>query len=836
MSQFRGSFLIGWFLLQLMSASKSHSQILSFSTYESNQYLNYSQGPIVVDAAGEICSANSPGLLKIQSDGSVIYSISTTTSISAITVDSQGNCYIAGQGVITPTAGAYQAINKSGNDQFIEKFDGSGNVVYATYLGGSQSDTPAGIAVDGTGNVYVTGTTTSNDYPTFHAFQPTIAAAPDAFISVLNANGTALLYSTYWGGADSDGSTAIAVDANDNAYITGATKSADFPVIAPFQSTFEGSAAFVIKLDPTGTPVYSTYLGGSGYGSRGSAIATDVNGSAYVAGSAYAGSVPMVNPIQGSTTDVSAFVSKFTPDGSALVYSTYLGELTSVAGIAVNSAGQAYIGGSVLVVGMPAGSVPLVSPIQTTFGTVSYDGYVSVINPSGTALVFSSYLGGDNDTVHGFGVDGARNIYLSGNASDGFPITNAANGTYSPIYPSDSCDGGICQTIQNFVLKINLSSGTSFSYPTTVDLRPLPQPIGTSTPAVPVLIGNTSASVDVGISNIAIQGDFSETNNCPSTLTPATNCKLQVIFTPTAAGTRTGTITITDSVTGSPHVINLIGTGLIPAVQFSPTSLTFPAQAVSTTSAGQIIALSNTGTGGLIISRISTSGDFTESNNCPSLAAGTVCDITVVFIPTATGSRTGTLTVVDNAPGSPHTVSLSGTGVNPSLGFEIAPGGSSTATVAAGKPASYMLAIGGAGIGGTASLSCTGAPAEAVCSVPATQNLNANTQATFTANITTTPRTMGALHLPGTENSGWFWATVVMAGLILVPIGKMRTGRGTSFFVLVALPLLIVLICSCGGGSGPQVPHGTPAGTYNLTVTATMGSNSQSTMLTLIVE
>src|SRR5438094_800360 len=134
--------------------------------------------------------------------------------------------------------------------------------------------------------------------------------------------------------------------------------------------------------------------------------------------------------------------------------------------------------------------------------------------------------------------------------------------------------------------------------------------MGISTPAVPVLIANTSASVDIGISNIAIQGDFSETNNCPSTLTHATNCKLQVIFTPTAAGPRTGTITITDTVPGSPHVIKLVGTGLIPTVQLTPTSLTFPAQVVNTTSAGQVINMDNTGGAGLAIFKISTSGDF----------------------------------------------------------------------------------------------------------------------------------------------------------------------------------------------------------------------------------
>jgi Beta-propeller repeat/Abnormal spindle-like microcephaly-assoc'd, ASPM-SPD-2-Hydin len=490
------------------------------------------------------------------------------------------------------------------------------------------------MAVDSNGNVYVTGSTTSDDFPTLNAYQPMLSVPPDAFIAVLNPTGTSLLYSTYWGGSNTDSGAAIAADSTGNAYITGQTYSYNFPVVSAFQGTFAGNPyeAFVIKLGPTGKPIYSTYFGGSNPGSNGLAIAADASGSAYVAGVAGPG-IPLQNPIQSTApSDMSAFVSKFSADGSALVYSTYLGVNTYVAGIAVDSDGQAYLGGVLATNVIPEGSLPLASPIQSSFGTGTFQGqgiedsFASVINASGSALSFSTYLGGETDGAFGFAIDGSTptpNLYLTGVTSCSFPITNApvtnvSNGTYVPftagVVDTEPCLGG-----QFFMLKIGLSSGTSFSYPATVDFTNL-QPVGNSSPSIPVLIANTSASGDISINNIAIQGDFSQTNNCPSTLTSATSCKLMLTFTPTAGGQRTDTITITDSAPGSPHTINLLGTGAVPAVQLTPTSLTFPARAVGTTSLDQAVTLTNTGNAALAISRVSTTGDFSESNLCGFVA------------------------------------------------------------------------------------------------------------------------------------------------------------------------------------------------------------------------
>jgi hypothetical protein len=839
----------------MLSPVVAFGQMLSYSSYLNAGYGNPAlTGPIAVNGTGETCVLGQTSLSELKNDGSVIYSVSNLFSSSGfgafVAIDAEGNCYVVSTGTITPTAGAFQTVPKQpSNPQFVVKANGSGSVVYATYLGGSGGDTPGGIAVDGSGNVYITGETFSNDYPTLNAFQPTLAAAPDGYITALNATGTALLYSTYWGGNGGDAGRSIAIDATGHAYVTGVTSSTNFPTVAPFQGSFMGTEgddwnAFVIKLDATGTPVYSTYLGGSG-GSSGTAISADANGNAYVAAQSGSG-FPLLNPIQSSTVDSSASVSQFNSTGS-LVYSTYLGEETSPVGIQVDSSGQAYVAGAVLINGTPAGSLPLVAPIQSSFGAGSNASFVSVINTSGTSLLFSSYLGGDGDSPNGIGIDSAGDIYLSGYTAGRFPVLNATNGVYFPLVFNEGALG-FYPANQTFISKIVLSAGPSLSHPSTVDLTPDPQPVGSSTPATGVLLANTSASIDVAISNIAISGDFSQTNNCAQTLLSATSCQFQVIFSPTAGGQRTGSITITDNAPGSPHVIALIGTGTVPQVGLAPSPLTFASQAVGTSSAAQNVTLTDTGTATLNISGISVVGDFSESNNCGlGVAATGSCQIAVVFTPSATGTRPGTLTIVDNAAGSPHTVSLTGTGASPGIGLGLPAGGSSSATVAAGATAAYTLSIGGAGVAGTASLTCTGAPTGADCSVPATVNISSTSAASFNVSVATTSRTLAALHSPALRRLDWhlgsLWAPALMGCMFFSLSGVNRrtsgVNRRTAKRYLLFLPLaLILLLCSCGGSSsGSQTnPNGTPAGTYKLVVTATMGSTTQTTALTLVVQ
>jgi hypothetical protein len=200
-------------------------------------------------------------------------------------------------------------------------------LVYSTYVGGSGNDEGIGIAVDGAGNAYVTGQTTSTNFPTMNPLQPANGGGVDAFVAEINPTGSSLVYSTYLGGSGQDQAQGIVVDSSGDAYVTGFTTSTNFPTMNPLQpSNAGGGDAFVAELNPTGSAlIYSTYLGGSG-SDGGIGIAVDSLGDAYLTGQTYSTNFPTMNPLQPSNAGGSdAFVAELNPTGSAFVYSTYLG-------------------------------------------------------------------------------------------------------------------------------------------------------------------------------------------------------------------------------------------------------------------------------------------------------------------------------------------------------------------------------------------------------------------------------------------------------------------------------------------------------------------------------
>ncbi len=393
---------------------------------------------------------------------------SSNDSGNSIAVDGSGNVYVAGHtsGAGFPTASPFQAAFGGAHDAFVTKFNPAGSaLIYSTYLGGNGVDQGFSIAVDASGNAYVTGRTDSTNFPTtMGAFQTADPPGRDAFVTKLNASGSALVYSTYLGGNGSeDQAWGIALDASGNTYITGQTNSSDWPTASPVQAAFGGFFdAFVTKLNATGSAlVYSTYLGGSDL-ETGEDIAVDAGGSAYVTGQTRSTNFPTANPFQPAfAAGVSdAFVTKLNNAGSGLVYSTYLGgsDLDVGGSIAVDASGQAYVMGGTCSTNFPTS----LGAFQTTYGGGANciliggtlgDAFVTKLNAAGSALMYSTYLGGSGDDGNsgalGIGsdreivADSAGNVYVTGftNSTD-FPTAN-------PIQSANA--GGF----DSFVSKLN---------------------------------------------------------------------------------------------------------------------------------------------------------------------------------------------------------------------------------------------------------------------------------------------------------------------------------------------------------------------------------------------
>jgi hypothetical protein len=374
-------------------------------------------------------------------DPTLVYSTylggSGTDVAYGIAVDSAGHAYVTGytSSANFPTESAFQGTSAGNYDAFVTKLSPTGSaLVYSTYLGGNGIDIAKGIVVDSAGNAYVTGYTGSNNFPTKNPFQRARAGYYDAFVTKLSPTGSALVYSTYLGGSGGDFANGIVVDSAGNAYVTGQTSSTNFPTKNPFQgASTGGSDAFVTKLSPTGsTLVYSTYLGGSGTDFA-NGIAVDSARNAYITGYTHSTNFPTKNPFQGVYPGgyYTAFVTKLSPTGSTLVYSTYLGgSYADVAyGIAVDSVGNAYVTGST-----GSGNFPTKNPFQGV-SAGNFDAFVTKLSPTGNALVYSTYLGGGfPDFAYGIALDSSRNAYVTGyTKSTNFP-------TNHPLQPAHAFD------------------------------------------------------------------------------------------------------------------------------------------------------------------------------------------------------------------------------------------------------------------------------------------------------------------------------------------------------------------------------------------------------------
>jgi uncharacterized protein (TIGR03437 family) len=409
-----------------------------------------------------------------------------------LAVDSSGSVYVAGwtssatlpgtAAGAQPKYGGADTDEWAPGDAFVAKLNPAGTaLVYSTYLGGNATDFGMGIAVDSSGNAYVTGVARSRNFPTTTgALQATYQGSTstarimykggDAFVTKLNPTGSALVYSTFLGGESDDRGTAIAVDSAGNAYVTGTTLSRKFPVTAgAFQPTHGGDGGqpnlswsgapgivigdgFVAKLNAAGNALsFCTYLGGNKDDAP-AAIAVDSSGAVYVAGATLSPNFPTSpgayqtafagfgSPRPDVLRTGDAFVAKLRADGSALLSSTYLGGTydDAIVGLAVDATGNVYVAGYTLSTNFP--TTP--GAYQTAYRGHSAaatnevlfgDAFITKLNPGMSALVYSTYLGGSlNDSASGIAVDPGGNAFVAGGTlSTNFPVTpDAVQGTY----------------------------------------------------------------------------------------------------------------------------------------------------------------------------------------------------------------------------------------------------------------------------------------------------------------------------------------------------------------------------------------------------------------------
>ena len=405
-------------------------------------------------------------------DGSVFVAGQTLSKLAISNTKNPGD-FAKGSPFSTP--GAIQekfAGGKLTGDGFVARFDKTGtNLIYLTYLGGSADDFVASVAVDTNGNAFVTGFTDSPNFPTKNALDPTIngilnkrnkAYAGDAFVAELDPSGSNLVFSTYLGGSGVDSGNGIALDLSGNIYVAGTTTSTNFPIMNPVAFHLIGSTnlylnhlagtnnAFVTKIGAGGSPlIYSTYLGGFSYDVA-EGIAVDAAGSAIVAGFTLSTNFPTTNAIssdlnrngdmKNKTIAYDAFVTKLSPSGTSLVYSTFLGSTNNDVGyrIACDAAGNAYVTGYSASPDFPntvtniPGLYSIVASNKNSSADV--DAFLTKFDPNG-ALVYSAFFGGKgSDIGYGVAVDPLGDAFVAGTTtSKDFPTNNTATALRNKI-------------------------------------------------------------------------------------------------------------------------------------------------------------------------------------------------------------------------------------------------------------------------------------------------------------------------------------------------------------------------------------------------------------------
>ncbi|HEY7098808.1 MAG TPA: SBBP repeat-containing protein [Terriglobales bacterium] len=764
-----------------------------------------------------------------------------TSGCPAIAVDPASNIYVAGTTTSTDfpsvtSPDPFQGSNAGGADVFVTKFNITGTVIqFSTYLGGTNDDTSAAIAVDSASNVYVTGTTASNtDFPIMaaNAVQAgPMSAGNHVFASELLPDGTDLAYSTYLGGTGTDTATGLALDFHAKMYLTGTTTSTDLPVTAnAFQETSRATNQFFIAkidpvaADPTAANAYLSYLGGATPSTgtvSGGGIAVDTSSNVYVTGGTTFTDMGL-NSSQAQAGGSDAFVGKFTltnPATTQEVYLTYLGGTGEDIGygVAVDTSFNAYITGSTTSTDVttftrdPEFSTSVV-PFQPSNGGGT-DAFVAKIGSApptdGTnyPLNYFSYLGGaGTDVGLGIAVDGSQGARLTGYTdSAAFHLAHEFQSTIGG--GNDAFVARIDTTSTDPDSVAHFSSyhgGSGDDRGTGIAIDPL---------------GNTYVSGETASTNFPVVGAFQgaisgSSDAFISKIGPTANFTMTVTASPTPAVGVGNPVTFTFTVTNTGD--------LASGVTFTDTLPAANATFVSATATGGSCG-GATGTPPTVVCNLGT------------MNSNAVATITVIITPTAAPtslSNSATLTVANSS----FTVSSSASVTVNDYSISANP---LSVTEPAGVPANYTLTLTPTGaIPNSIALSCSsGLPTGATCTFTTATitNLN-NGAATSTVHINTTvrPTTTAVLQKAWPMYATW----IPISGLALIGLGVRKKKRGLlSGVFLGAFFALVMFQAGCGSSSStPAVTGGTPAGTYSVTMSGVSGSTSRTTTVTLIVQ
>jgi len=825
-----------------------------------------------VSGCGFVTELNPAGTQQLYSN----YLCGTTSGMDeafAIALDPNGKIYVAGFTASTDFPTTANALIQSPlttnpkGTAFLTKIDptlsGTASLLYSSYIGGTNGDLANAVAADANGNAYIGGLTFSSPGAPgsgdFTVTSGAVQATPGnnvgtGFLTRIDTtqSGTgSLIYSTYLGGNAvnianflqdfGDAVEGVAVDGANNAYLTGVTSSTNFPSVnglpgTPIAANTQ-AAAFVTRIDTTKTvtapPTYSTYLEGSTLDS-GLAIALGPNNVAYVTGSTESADFPITTgafQATGAANGV-AFITLVdtTMSGSAAVtYSTFFGGTNSDNGfgIAVDGNGIAYVVGTTASNDFPITPFVLPASLPNPFGSP----FVVKLSPKGNGMadrIYASYFGGSGDgnsnhadQGNAIAIDSHGNAYITGIAfsSIQWPITPGAFQT-ALKGPSDAFVAKLPLLLSVVVSPANLDFGTQLigatTAPQTVTLTNNNSTALAITSVVVVANTPPAAGTDFAI----VPG-----GTCGASLAANASCTVNVAFTPSVAAAESAQLVFTDT-DPTTQFATLTGTGTAnaPVAVLTPTSLDFGSELVTTTSSpAKTITLKNNGNLVLNITSITGSGDFAETNTCgASVPAGMTCTISVTFTPTATGARTGTITITDNANGSPRTVPLTGTGsdftVTAPASFSVPRGSSQMFSVTVTPVSGFNQVV---------ALTCTGAPVKTTCALNPTSVTPDGTNP-ITSQVTVT--SMGLLpSVPKQPLPPSNWQIVLFAmGLALMAMvfaaRRLRTRIG-----LAGAMLVVFAVAGCGGG-GHKVVTGA------LTLTGTVGTVSHSATVALTVQ